>query len=228
MNHLSGKRLAVFGDSIMFGSGNNGVGVGEFLRDLYGFELIKYCVGGARTGYQEGKSWIVDQVRQAVKEGIQPDFILFDGFTNDCYKTDGEHFDVPLGERRGAKTLGEITHTDDFSVCFESIVKAFCDLFPHAAIIFVRPHRMGRREDAAQRDYGERAVEICRDYGITVADIYGKSGLDTFDPVLRDGYTCDSYGWGRGDATHPNEEGYRRFYLPILCREIDRIKKEEL
>lgn len=225
MNDWSGKRLAVFGDSIMFGSGNHGVGVGEFLRDKYGFGLYKYCIGGARVGYYEGKSWMVDQVKQAVKDGIRPDIILFDGFTNDCYKTDGEHFDVPLGKRGGAKPLEEITKADNFSVCFESIVKAFSDIFPGAAVVFVRPHRMGRREDGAQRDYGDRAAEICRDYGVTVADIYGKSGLDTFDPSMRDAFTCDSYGWGRGDATHPNEEGYRRFYLPILCEEIEKITK---
>lgn len=220
MKDLRGKLLAVFGDSIMFGSGNDGVGVGEFLRDETGVDLVKYCVGGARTGYCEGKSWIVEQVREAISHGVDPDIIVFDGFTNDCYRTDGVNFDVPLGERGKVKDISEITSSDDFSACFESIARAFKRNFVKAEVIFVRPHRMGRREDEAQRAYGERAVEICREYGIAVADIYRESPLDTFDAEMRDKYTNDSYGWGRGDCTHPNAEGYWRFYMPVILRQI--------
>ena len=35
MKDLSGKKVLVFGDSIMYGSGNGGFGVGEYLeKDL--------------------------------------------------------------------------------------------------------------------------------------------------------------------------------------------------
>lgn len=217
----SGKRLAVFGDSIINGSGNNDYGVGEFLRDGYGFTLLKYCVGGARTGFNEGKSWIVDQVKDAIKAGIGPDVIIFDGFTNDCNMTDGVNCDVPLGTRGAVKDIYDITAEDDFTTCFESIVSAFGKHFKKADIIFVRPHLMGRRDREAQRVYGDRAAEICRDYGIKIADIYNDSKLDTFDAEMRDRYTNDSYGWGRGDCTHPNEEGYKRFYLPIILNQLE-------
>lgn len=36
--NLDGKSVAVFGDSIAYGSGNNGFGVGEYLNAL-GYEL---------------------------------------------------------------------------------------------------------------------------------------------------------------------------------------------
>ncbi len=225
MKDYTGKKLAVFGDSIMFGSGNGGYGVGEYLRDKFGYKLYKYCIGGARVGHMEGKSWVADQVKQAIEEGVKPDLIIFDGFTNDCYKTDGVNFDVPLGVRGEAKELCEIDVTDSFTCCFESIVRALKNHFPRAEIIFVRPHRMGRREDAAQRDYGERAAVICRENGVKVADVYSESGLDTFDAEMRDRYTCDSYGWGRGDATHPNAEGYEKFYLPVIEKYLKQVVK---
>ena len=41
MNFI-GKTLAVFGDSIINGSGNDNFGVGEYLIKDYGFVLLKY------------------------------------------------------------------------------------------------------------------------------------------------------------------------------------------
>ncbi len=84
----------------------------------------------------------------------------------------------------------------------------------------MRPHKMGRRGAGVQKIYGERATEICKMYGIAVADIYNDSGLDTFDCVQRDRYTADTYGWGKGDCTHPNAKGYIEKYMPLIEKEI--------
>lgn len=215
----SDKNLLIFGDSIMFGSGNGGFGVGEYLEKDLGFKLFKYCVGGARTGYYKGKSWIVEQVRSAVNDGVKPDYIIFNGFTNDCNMTDGKNCDVPLGEITDLPPediFGISSENTTFSGCFESVVCAFKKYFPQAKLLFVRPHKMGRRGDKVQKEYGERAVQICLKYGVAVADIYKESGLDTFLPEHRDKYTCDSYNWGRGDCTHPNALGYETFYMPLI------------
>nr|MDE7379500.1 hypothetical protein [Clostridia bacterium] len=74
---LSDKSVAVFGDSIAYGSGNNGFGVGEYLNKHLGLSLIKYAVGGARVGFRDGKNWMVEQVIEAIKDGISPDYIVF-------------------------------------------------------------------------------------------------------------------------------------------------------
>ena len=219
--NIKDKTLVVFGDSIMYGSGNDGFGVGEYIVKDFGVRLMKYCVGGARVGYYEGKNWVVEQIIKAINDGILPDLIVFDGFTNDCFRTDGVNFDVPLGEA-GVTDIFEISKNSSFTECFESVVCAFKKFFPSAKIIFVRPHKMGRREEEAQRVYGERAVEICKKHNVAVADIYAESGLNTFLPDHRDKYTADTYGWGKGDSTHPNADGYEKFYIPI----IEKIIKE--
>ncbi len=219
--NIKDKTLAVFGDSIMYGSGNGGFGVGEYIAKDFGVRLIKYCVGGARVGFYEGKNWVVEQITKAINDGIMPDLIVFDGFTNDCFRTDGVNFDVPLGEA-GVTDFFEISKNSSFTECFESIVCAFKKFFPSAKIIFVRPHKMGRREEEAQRIYGGRAVDICKKHNVAVADIYAESGLNTFLPDHRDKYTADTYGWGKGDSTHPNTDGYEKFYIPI----IEKIIKE--
>lgn len=218
MQNLNGKNLLVFGDSIMFGSGNEGFGVGEYLAKDLGLKLYKYCVGGARTGYDEGKSWIVEQVRTAINDKIIADYIVFNGFTNDCNMTDGVNCDVPLGEiPHKPEDIFDISKQNTtYLGCFESIVCALKKYFPQAKLLFVRPHRMGRRGEAVQIEYGERGVQICKKHGVAVADLYTDSGLDTFLCDHRDKYTCDSYNWGRGDCTHPNALGYEKFYMPII------------
>lgn len=214
------KTLAVFGDSIAFGSGNGGFGVGEYLKQDLNFKLNKYAIGGARVGFVGGKSWVVDQVREAIKDGISPDYIVFDGFTNDCNIEEGATIpDVPLGETGvGYNGYGifKVQKTDTFSRCFEEIVFAFLKYFPKAKILFFRPHNMGRRDDRLQKLYGERALEICRKWGVAYVDLYSESGLNTFIPEQRDLFTNDSYDWGRGDCTHPNALGYELKYMPLI------------
>ena len=221
------KKLLVFGDSIMYGSGNDGVGIGEYLRDILGFKLLKYCVGGARVGYQEDKDWIVRQVREAVKNGETADYIVFDGFTNDCNMTDGKNCDIAFGEITDGYDNFDIfavkAEGSTFSNCLENIMHALNKYFPDAKKLFVRPHNMGRRDDYAQRLYGERALEICKKWGVPVADIYKDSGMNTFLPEDRDRYTGDTYGWGRGDCTHPNEAGYLEKYMPVITEALKKL-----
>ncbi len=220
------KKLLVFGDSIMYGSGNGGVGVGEYLAKDLGFCLTKYCIGGARCGYYVGKNWIIEQVKTAIEKNEQADYIIFDGFTNDCYRTDGVNFDVPLGDiTQGFDNFDifKVEKTFTFSQCFENILWAFKTYFKGAKVLFVRPHEMGRREKEAQKIYGERAVELCKKWNVAVADIYAEGKMNTFLPEHRDKYTADTYGWGKGDSTHPNAEGYKKFYLPVIESKIKEL-----
>lgn len=227
MPGFANKSLLVFGDSIINGSGNDNFGIGEYLAQSYGFKLYKYCVGGARTGYNEGKSWIVEQVKKAVLDGLNPDYIVFNGFTNDCNMTDGINCDVPLGEISsgfdGLDIFAVKKEGSSFSNCFENILHALKTYFPCAKCLFVRPHKMGRRDGRAQVLYGCRAVELCKKWKIEVADIYEESDLDTFNPSDRDKYTADTYGLGRGDCTHPNALGYEEKYMPIIIKHINRL-----
>lgn len=217
---LSGKSVAVFGDSIAYGSGNNGFGVGEYLKKDLKLNFTKYAVGGARVGFKDGKNWLVEQVVEAIRDGISPDYIVFDGFTNDCNVEENATLpDVPLGELKAGYEgydIFKVEKTFTFTHCFEETVFAFLKYFPKAKVLFFRPHNMGRRDDFLQRQYGERALEICKKWGVPFVDLYSESGLNTFIPEHRDMFTNDSYGWGRGDCTHPNALGYELKYMPLI------------
>lgn len=217
---LNNKRVLIFGDSIMFGSGNNGYGVGEYLRDHLQADLGKYAIGGARVGFYEGKSWVVDQVKLAIENNETPDYIVFDGMTNDCNMTDGVNCDVALGVVEEGYPEYDIFKVEregsTFSGCFQAIIYTFMARFPRAKLLYVRTHNMGRRKDDVQKIYGERALAICEKWGVPYVDLYKESGLNTFISVQRDLFTNDSYNWGRGDCTHPNALGYELKYMPLI------------
>lgn len=225
--NFDGKSVAVFGDSIAYGSGNDGFGVGEYLEKDLNLKLYKYAVGGARVGFRDGKNWVVEQVIAAIKDGISPDYIVFDGFTNDCYVEEGATApDVPLGEICEGYTGLDIFKVEisfTFSRCFEEIIFAFMRFFPKAKLLFFRPHNMGRRDDFLQRQYGERAIAICKKWGVATVDLYSESGMNTFIPEQRDMFTNDSYNWGRGDCTHPNALGYELKYMPLIEAKLNTL-----
>ena len=152
---------------------------------------------------------------------------MLDGFTNDCCRSsDGVH-DVPLGEIAEGYECFDIFAVEkndtNFSNCLENVFAALKKYYPQAKILFVRPHKMGKRDKTSQKIYGERAVEICRKWSVEVADIYSESALDTFLTEHRDAYTFDSYNQGFGDCTHPNAECYKKFYMPIIERKIKEL-----
>ena len=223
----SQKLLAIFGDSIANGSGNNDFGVGEYLQKDLGFQLKKYTVGGARVGFKQGKNWVIEQVKMAIAEGITPDYIVFNGFTNDCNVSEGAtQPDVPLGEITEGYSgfdINKVSKEDTFSYCFETIIYTFMTTFPNAKILFFRPHNMGRRDDKLQKLYGERALTLCKKWGVAYVDIYSESGMNTFLESHRDLFTFDSYGWGKGDCTHPNALGYELKYMPLIEAKIKEL-----
>ena len=62
--------------------------------------------------------------------------------------------------------------------------------------------------------YFNRAKEIMQKYGVEVVDITLISGLNTCIGTQHTNY-CP-------DKTHPNKEGYLKFYIPYI---VDAMKK---
>lgn len=224
---LYSKKVLILGDSIMNGSGNDNFGVGEYLKKDYNITLYKYCIGGARVGFVEGKSWIVEQVKLAILDKVDPDLIIFNGFTNDCCIKQNGECDVPLGEMsneaQGEDIFSVSNKNTNFSTCFESILHALKKYFPNSKYLFVRPHKMGKRDAVKQVEYANRAIILCNKFQIPVCDIYLNSGIDTFLTEHRDKYTFDSYGVGFGDCTHPNALCYEEKYLPLIKSSISKL-----
>ena len=168
-----------------------------------GMILTKYAKNGATimdAGYSGGQ--ILSQIMGAA--GEEPDFILFDGGTNDAeyLKNNTEGFD-----------------TAAFAGAFEETAAAMKQRWPGAKYVYVAVHRMGSRDNEIQEKLHELEMQICKKWNITVVNLYEDAALDTNDVNQKNHYTFDNLGSnglpsGNGSGTHPNLLAIEEFYAP--------------
>ena len=65
-------------------------------------------------------------------------------------------------------------------------------------------------------------VGICEKYSIPYYDAFSKSGLNGFNTVQNNAFLTSNTD-GTPDGCHPNEEGYKRFYVPQLISLFESI-----
>ena len=207
--------IASFGDSIMYGYGNNGVGIADLVAQRYGMDVWDYSRVGATAGwvgsYGNTTMNIQFQVQKCINEHNQePDLILVDGGTNDIgysgYPT------VPLGQIGSDLASG---NTATFCGGLESIFRNLKSAYPPTKIVYIRVHKLGDRSLTYQQTYGEAARAICQRWGVGFVDIFTGSGFDTTRPEFAR-YTRATADHPSGDLIHPTYEGYTRFYLPLI------------
>lgn len=74
----------------------------------------------------------------------------------------------------------------------------------------------------ASGEYHDAIIKACTKWGVPVLDLskdvppFGLfSATHTMQDVV-DAYTADTTGTGHGDGWHPNEAGYRKYYVPKI------------
>lgn len=208
---FKGKKILKLGDSINDGDGNNDFSYIDMIAQDYEMEVIDYALGGAALGWIDGRDYeyqnIIKQVDDAIANGEQPDIIIFDGGINDI------SLSIPLGEL----TFAYSTDPDKTTIlgATEYILKQLKTTYPNAKIIFVKVHIMGSRPSVSQMDTANAIESACKKWGVAVADVQ-QSGLNTFlDSHIQ--FT------NNGDKTHPNELGYRQFYVPPVKAKMNEL-----
>lgn len=208
-NLLYGLHLLNFGDSIADGDGNDGISYADIIATEWGMSITKYSRGGATIAKRQTSPNtlnITDQLDQAISAAVQPNFILFNGSAND------ESYVTTLGDiTTGYAAALDLT---TFSGGFEYMCKTILTNFPGIPVLYIRHHNMESRPDNLQKSYGNRAVDICKKWGVQVVDIYSESGMNTWITYHYQNYTA-SY-LGSPDGTHPNNIAYNTFYVPLI------------
>lgn len=208
-NKLKGKILLNFGDSIGAGSSGNS-SYAEMIAIQNGMTFINKAAGGSTIAPREGyDNQIINQVNSALSDSTAADYILLNGLTNDA--------NVTPEDRKGVISEGYESTLDlnTFAGSFENLVKTLIINWMGSKIIYIRPHNMSSR-DSRQILYGDLAVDICKKWSIPFIDMYNEGGLNTHIPQMKRLYTLDTYNTGLGDGTHPNQEGYGKFYVPRI------------
>lgn len=203
------------GDSVADGDGNSDRSYAHMVSQNKGFAVINYALGGATLGWADSPTYplqnIIQQAENAVAQVTQaPTLILMDGGTNDS--TTG----VSLGTKTSSYSTVKANYTISTTLgATEYIFSLLKTTYPTAKMVFVKTHVMGSKP-AALVDIENSIHDVCNKWSIAVADVMRDSGMNTFlDAYIS--YTNAS------DKTHPNEQGYKLFYLPIVDKKVTEV-----
>ena len=196
-NPLFKKKVLWNGDSIMAGAGYGG-GFAKIISERNDMVSNNYAVGGAtitaETQNNAGvnRHWISRDVENMASDA---DYIIFNGGVNDG----------SLGLPMGVITDGYDDIYDDTTFCgaFESLINKLYEKYPDKKIGFVQVHKMSE----SQSVYVPKTIEILKKWGVPYIDLYTQSPPLGYITNLKNNYTNNADGW------HPNELGYRAFYV---------------
>ena len=224
---LKGKKIVYDGDSICssWGTSRNGGSYPKIIADIVEGEYDNQGVGGGRIVTQEGSTdtfhSIVDNIVNLPTDG---DLYCFEGGVNDHWHG------VPLGTFSESDYTGELDKTT-FCGALETIFRYAITHFVGKPICYIITHKcptsaftsgyFGSSDTFA--DFRQKALGICEKYSIPVYDAWKDSGINSWNASQLANYFILSESTGTGDGTHPNEQGYRRYYVPQLIKLFEKI-----
>ena len=213
---LNGKRVYGFGDSIVYGHAA-GISFLDYLKQDYDMSVTKYAVNGASVIGEDNNS-IIGQIAGA--SATVPDFVLFDGLINDAYAS----VTAKLGQT--SRDYTGIYDTTTFCGSFECICNALLTKYPGATILYIAVHKTPARDISIQDRLHALARQICGKWSIPFVDLYNESGLNCFIAAYQSAYSYDHTDANGGNTstggsgTHPNDAGYKKFYLPMIASKM--------
>lgn len=224
---LTGKKIIYDGDSIAesrLTSAYNGGGYAKLIADAVSGTYKNFAKGGARlTTKPSGQTYhsVVDNLTNLPLDG---DLYCFEGGIND-YWTSG----MQLGTFDKTNFTGTV---DTSTVCgaLETIFRYALNNFVGKPICFVIAHKvqstayrpLDNNHTSTFEDYRNAMVGICRKYSIPYYDAFSESGLNGWNVAQNNTYLTSNTN-GTADGCHPNEEGYKRYYVPQLIALFERI-----
>lgn len=217
-NPLLGKKLSVNGDSICQGAGSTG-GYARYIGENNGMAVQNVGISGgtitAETYADDGttaRHWIC---RTISNMDADADYAIVEGGVNDAGR--GE----PLGELSYGynATLNDKT----FYGAFESMLKQLVTRFAGKKYGYIAVHKMvdgylsAPIYSTGNTDYYDAAKKCCEKWGVPFLDLNTSCPPFAYFPsenadlhALRTTYTHNGDGW------HPNEEGYKKYYVPKI------------
>jgi lysophospholipase L1-like esterase len=220
---LKGKKIVYDGDSIAesrLAVAYNGGGYAKIIADMTGGTYVNQAVGGGylHSTTEEDKHSVVDNLDNLPKDG---DLYCFEGGINDYWTN------TTLGVYDLEDYTGEVDKT---TVCgaLETIFRYAINNFVGKPICFVIVHKIGdtsytkNAEGKTFKDYRDSMVAICEKYSIPYYDAFSESGLNGWNSIQSNQYLTANAS-GTADGTHPNEEGYKRYYVPQLVTLFKKI-----
>jgi len=214
---LKNTSIYGFGDSLVAGH-YNGIGMLDYVAQQNQMNYQKYAINGATVIPREPyKLSVLDimvydigaQIDRASEE--VPDFICFDGLTNDAYDEVLDHIGTLSEDFDGNYD------TSTFLGAFETICYKLRIKYQDSKIIYICPHKMPTRTHISQSKLHECALLACEKWSIPYIDVYRQGGINTCIDGMRIDYSYNGKDeYNNGNGTHLNEEGYKGWYAPMI------------
>lgn len=191
---LYGKTAVFLGDSICaassIGEGHplNRYGWAGLIGEANAMNWGNYGRNGAVVTDIPDQRVIAWQVDAALASHPYADFVLFEGGCNDADQLD--HDPANLGEISADYSNFDTT---TFTGAFEALIARIRAAYPDAKLGYIIPPKMGTyHADFATcnyRQYYDRAIQVCRKWGVAYVDLWNGSALDPtntayYDPAL--------------------------------------------
>ena len=198
------KTAAFTGDSICYGAGYAGGYAGIIGTDNdMGISNTGKTGATLATGTTSGgvnRYWISDLVGQ-MPAGY--DYYIVEGGVNDA--------DVGLGVQLGALSSGYTATLDTTTLygAVESICKTLQTTFAGKKIGFVIPHNCYPQSHRWNTEFRPAIKEACEKWGVPYLDL-SELVPQLYNLTALRVYTDNNDGW------HPNEQGYKLFYVPKI------------
>lgn len=218
---LKGLKIVYDGDSItesrLEGPNANGGSYPKIIADIVNGTYHNYSEGGATITMKSGQTThsIVNSLSNITKDG---DCYVFSGGVNDLWDN---------------RPLGELTSDYTSEVDITTVTGALENIFRYALsnfvgkpILFVITHKLMdpffTGNGYNQFKLHDRIIEVCNKYSIPYYDAFNESGLNGWNVVQRNMF-INANPTQTGDGTHPNETGFKKYYVPQLLNILNSI-----
>lgn len=213
--NLANKKIVYDGDSIcesrtFGGTIDNGGAYAKLIADKVCGSYENQAVSGGNLTSPSAKHSVVDNLVNLPKDG---DLYCFEGGINDFWAG------VEIGTCSSSYT--DELNTSTLCGALEYIFRYALNNFAGKPICFVIAHKI--KNTAYDKNisgntftqWHDKMIEICNKYSIPYYDAFLNSGLNGWNQTQSEKFLTASAD-GKADGTHPNIEGYRKFYVPQL------------
>ena len=203
-NKLWGKSIYFDGDSVAYGYGNNGVSYADMISKNNNMNMTKLAISGTTIAKRENLTNSILE-RVLTNSANSYDYVIIEGGLNDMFQN------IELG------TISEgfmgIFNDYTFTGALEHLCRALVMNCASAKKGFILTNRKVNSYMDAQKIYWDRAKEVLEKWSIPYIDLSTKSGCLPLNDTLLNRYFFIPSGGTVGDGTHPNELGYKTFFV---------------
>lgn len=210
---LYGKKLSVNGDSICAGAGYLG-GYAKIIGEMFNMAVNNAGVGGGTIAPSTDRHCISNTITSMPTDA---DYYLLEGGVNDS------SLKIPLGAITSSYTATLDTTT--FYGAFENMLKQAVIRFEGKKLGYIAVHQMTpnyRVVNDEATSYYWASKKCCEKWGVPFLDLNVNCpplGYFDYEPLLplKQKYTNNGDGW------HPNEEGYKKYYVPKIISFLESL-----